>query len=124
VPTVTTLTLSSPSKATLFRIILWRCWETSEHEIAHLGTYDLQSGDMRLVRFHCVLTEVALDVRDVADIRYLSHAETNEDNANQIVAQSPNDDSNATTSPAFGFGNGTASAADRLGPDSLASARR
>jgi hypothetical protein len=45
-------------------------------------------------------------------------------NANQIVAQSPNDDSKATTSPAFGFGNGTASAADRLGPDSLASARR
>src|ERR1700730_7519438 len=42
VPTVTTLTLSSPSKATLFRIILWRCWARSEHGIARLGTYVLQ----------------------------------------------------------------------------------
>jgi hypothetical protein len=66
----------------------------------------------------------ALDVRDVADLRYLSHAEADEDNANQIAAQSPSDDSNATTSPALGFGNGTASAADRWGPDGLASARR
>src|SRR5204862_5024097 len=34
VPTVTTLTLSSPRKATPFRIILWRCSATAEHEIA------------------------------------------------------------------------------------------
>jgi hypothetical protein len=34
VPTVTTLTLSSRRKATLFRIILWRCSATAEHEIA------------------------------------------------------------------------------------------
>ena len=32
VPTVTTLTLSSRRKATLFRIILWRCRATAEHE--------------------------------------------------------------------------------------------
>src|ERR1700737_3582762 len=34
VPTVTTLTLSSRTKATLFRIMLWRCWASSEHGIA------------------------------------------------------------------------------------------
>jgi hypothetical protein len=33
VPPVTPLTLSSPTKATLFRIILWRCWATVEHGI-------------------------------------------------------------------------------------------
>ena len=33
-PTVTTLTLSSRRKATLFRIILWRCSATAEHKIA------------------------------------------------------------------------------------------
>src|SRR5438270_10141887 len=33
-PTVTTLTLSSPRKATPFRIILWRCSAIAEHEIA------------------------------------------------------------------------------------------
>jgi hypothetical protein len=58
VPPVTTLTLSSETKATLFRIMLWRCWASSEHGIARLGTYSLQSADMRLVPFHCVLTEV------------------------------------------------------------------
>src|SRR5216683_8383694 len=42
VPTVTTLTLSSETKATLFGIMLWRCWASSEHGIARLGTYDLQ----------------------------------------------------------------------------------
>src|ERR1700681_1822091 len=42
VPTVTTLTLSSETKATLFGIMLWRCWADSEHGIARLGTYDLQ----------------------------------------------------------------------------------
>src|ERR1700737_4577125 len=42
VPTVTTLTLSSPTKASLFRIMLWRCWASSEHGIARLGTYDLE----------------------------------------------------------------------------------
>jgi hypothetical protein len=35
VPTLTTLTLSSRSKASSFRIILWRCWTAAEHEIAH-----------------------------------------------------------------------------------------
>src|SRR5215831_11933189 len=28
------LTLSSPTNATPFRIILWRCWATAEHGIA------------------------------------------------------------------------------------------
>src|ERR1700737_4160253 len=42
VPTVTTLTLSSATKATLFGIMLWRCWASSEHGIARLGTCDLQ----------------------------------------------------------------------------------
>jgi hypothetical protein len=40
VPTVTTLTLSSRRKATLFRIILWRCSATAEHEIAQLKPRD------------------------------------------------------------------------------------
>src|SRR5216683_5699868 len=40
VPTVTTLTLSSETKATLFGIMLWRCWASSEHGIARLGTCD------------------------------------------------------------------------------------
>src|SRR6267143_6974743 len=40
VPPVTTLTLSSATKATLFRIMLWRCWASSEHGIPRLGTYD------------------------------------------------------------------------------------
>src|SRR5712671_6395153 len=39
---VTLLTLSSATKATLFRIMLWRCWASSEHGIARLGTCDLQ----------------------------------------------------------------------------------
>ena len=39
---MTTLTLSSETKATLFGIMLWRCWAGSEHGIARLGTYDLQ----------------------------------------------------------------------------------
>ena len=30
------LTLSSPTKASLFRIMLWRCWASSEHGIARL----------------------------------------------------------------------------------------
>ena len=34
---MTPLTLSSPTKATLFRIILWRCWAQSEHGIARLA---------------------------------------------------------------------------------------
>jgi hypothetical protein len=34
---VTPLTLSSPTKATPFRIILWRCCAVSEHGIARLG---------------------------------------------------------------------------------------
>jgi hypothetical protein len=34
VPPVTPLTLSSPTKATLFRIILWRCSARFEHKIA------------------------------------------------------------------------------------------
>jgi hypothetical protein len=38
---VTPLTLSSPTKATPFWIILWRCWASSDHGIARLGTYDL-----------------------------------------------------------------------------------
>jgi Zinc-binding dehydrogenase len=33
VPPVTPLTLSSPTKATLFRIILWRCWAQSSMEL-------------------------------------------------------------------------------------------
>src|SRR5438309_7219833 len=33
-PPVDPLTLSSPTKATPFRIILWRCWAQSEHGIA------------------------------------------------------------------------------------------
>src|SRR6202030_2441153 len=33
VPPVTPLTLSSPTKATPFPIILWRCWARSEHGI-------------------------------------------------------------------------------------------
>src|SRR5215831_2285509 len=33
-PPVPPLTLSSPTKATLFRIILWRCWAPAEHGIA------------------------------------------------------------------------------------------
>src|SRR5437868_878679 len=33
-PPVTPLTLSLPTKATPFRIILWRCWSQSEHGIA------------------------------------------------------------------------------------------
>jgi len=32
-PPVTPLTLTLPSKATLFRIILWRCWAAIEHRI-------------------------------------------------------------------------------------------
>src|SRR5580704_11787299 len=43
-PTVTTLTLSPRSKATVFRIILWRCWARSEHYIARLRTHDPQLG--------------------------------------------------------------------------------
>jgi hypothetical protein len=42
VPPVTTLTLSSETKASLFGIMLWRCWASSEHGIARLGTYNLQ----------------------------------------------------------------------------------
>jgi hypothetical protein len=41
-PTVTPLTLSSQTKATLFGIMLWRCWASFEHGIAHLGTHALQ----------------------------------------------------------------------------------
>src|ERR1700739_2967754 len=37
-PPVTPLTLSSPTKATLFRIILWRCWATVEHGITQPKT--------------------------------------------------------------------------------------
>ena len=33
---------SSQTKASLFGIMLWRCWAGSEHGIAHLGTHDLQ----------------------------------------------------------------------------------
>src|SRR5207248_3723324 len=36
-PPVTPLTLSSPTKATPFRIILWRCWAQSEHGIARFN---------------------------------------------------------------------------------------
>jgi hypothetical protein len=50
VPTVTTLTLSSATKATLFRIILWRCWATVEHGIAQPKLF-LASGRGCLV--HC-----------------------------------------------------------------------
>jgi hypothetical protein len=35
---VTPLTLSSPAKATLFPIILWRCWAASEHGITRPRT--------------------------------------------------------------------------------------
>jgi hypothetical protein len=35
---VTPLTLSSPTKASLFWTILWRCCGTAEHGIARLGT--------------------------------------------------------------------------------------
>jgi hypothetical protein len=69
---VTTLTLSSQTKATLFGIMLWRCWASSEHGIARLGTYDLRvrgyaKSGLKLgwcaemlplpIRFHCVLSE-------------------------------------------------------------------
>src|SRR6266446_10362865 len=37
---VTTLTLSSETKATLFRIMSWRCRARSEHGIARPKTYD------------------------------------------------------------------------------------
>src|SRR6266446_5806628 len=39
---VTTLTLSSETKATLFRIMSWRCWARSEHGITRPKTYDLR----------------------------------------------------------------------------------
>jgi hypothetical protein len=42
VPPVTALTLSSPTEATLFRIMLWRCWATFEHGIAQPNPRDLQ----------------------------------------------------------------------------------
>src|ERR1700738_143872 len=41
-PPVTPLTLSSPTKATLFRIMSWRCWATFEHGIAQPNPRDLQ----------------------------------------------------------------------------------
>src|SRR5215469_16084131 len=34
-PRVSPLTLSSPTKASLIGIILWRCWARAEHGIAH-----------------------------------------------------------------------------------------
>src|ERR1700719_4680497 len=39
---VTPLTLSSPTKATLFRIILWRCVAGSEHGITQPRPHDLR----------------------------------------------------------------------------------
>ena len=39
---MTTLTLSSRSKASPFRIILWRCWATAEHGIARPRPPDLR----------------------------------------------------------------------------------
>jgi hypothetical protein len=39
---VTTLTLSLRRKATVFRIILWRCWARSEHGIAFGNSISLQ----------------------------------------------------------------------------------
>src|SRR6516225_543098 len=38
VPTVTPLTLLSRGKASPFRIMLWRCWATTEHGIARQKT--------------------------------------------------------------------------------------
>jgi hypothetical protein len=45
VPTGTTLTLSSRSKATPFRIILWRCWAAPEHGIARAKPRDPRLGE-------------------------------------------------------------------------------
>src|ERR1700731_1570111 len=39
---VTPLTLSSPTKASLFPIILWRCWAGSEHGITQPRPHDLR----------------------------------------------------------------------------------
>src|ERR1700732_416442 len=39
---VTPLTLSSPTKATLFLIMLWRCWAGSEHGITWPRPHDLR----------------------------------------------------------------------------------
>jgi hypothetical protein len=50
VPPVTPLTLSSPTKATLFRITLWRCWPPSEHGIAQPNPRDLSVGQYSLIR--------------------------------------------------------------------------
>ena len=38
---MTPLTLSSPTKASLFRIILWRCLAASEHGITQPKPHDL-----------------------------------------------------------------------------------
>ena len=85
-PTVTTLTLSSAAKATLFRIILWRCWARYEHGIARLGTDDLQvpgysasrlklrqvwSRAAILVPFHCMLTGLAQGRLALTPLRHL-----------------------------------------------------
>ena len=39
---MTPLTLSSPTKASLFPIILWRCWARSEHGITQPRLHDLR----------------------------------------------------------------------------------
>src|SRR6516162_7984917 len=64
VPTVTSLTLSSRSKASPFRIILWRCWAPSEHGIAHQNCASYWAGSAVTVPDNRCTTSAILTTPD------------------------------------------------------------